>query len=109
MGEICGLDEVLVAGRPWIVGLRRGKRHQSPKLNPLLHIYFSPACRRMYSTQAFMLGYCSRKTRSSPKAWYTVQGNTTATSAHPADPAAPFRVSCESTFGTTNGTAPSSS
>src|SRR5262252_5957240 len=102
MGEICGLDEVLVAGRPWIVGLRRGKRQPVAKTESVAPYIF-------YSTQAFMLGYCSRKTRSSPKDWYTVQGNTTATSAHPADPAAPFRVWCESTFGTTNGTAPSSS
>jgi len=63
----------------------------------------------MYSTQAFMLGYCSSKIRLSPNAWYIVHGNTTATSAHPADAAAPFRVSCVNAFGITNGTAPSSS
>jgi len=33
---------------------------------PMLIIYFSPACLRMYSTQAFMLWYCSAKILISP-------------------------------------------
>ena len=59
----------------------------------------------MYSTQAFMLGYCRSRSRASPYTTYIVQGMITAASAQAAEP--PANAAAElSTSGITCGTLP---